>query len=380
MLISKNTNASGKSTKHLIFTSVWFLLLLLSNTTFGQDGITPVATVKYDVQKIVTFGIPDQVNLSELDDYDIATIRPYAKQHLVSKSLFSNGNVETTCIYPQGKGNPDTWIKPIYRSVSDCFGVKFYDATDVEIYRRQFDTPGTPEPSDANGIAGFGYVQPIKAPTTENLSAIVASGFQVQAKSDGTYVLWNATTTIFIDPIKQTYQTRITQDGALLSDEKVTVVQLANGKYVVGALENKTLHRTLKGNFYIEETDVETYSNFRRDQLNIGSAALQASNNTSLPVLGEKETYAYQVTDDTRDVLTVGPIPTEGIVNVKLESSTNSTNSLELLDLSGKVIANYGVIVPQQQLVVDLSNVAAGTYLLRATNPSFSLYQKIVKF
>jgi hypothetical protein len=356
------------------------LLLLLSNTTFGQDGITPVATVKYDVQKIVTFGIPDQVNLSELDDYDIATIRPYAKQHAVSKSLFSNGNVETTCIYPQGKGNPDTWIKPIYRSVSDCFGVKFYDATDVEIYRRQFDTPGTPEPLDANGIAGFGYVQPIKAPTTENLSAIVASGFQVQAKSDGTYVLWNATTTIFIDPIKQTYQTRITQDGALLSDEKVTIVQLANGKYVVGALENKTLHRTLKGNFYIEETEVETYSNFRRDQLNIGSAALQASNNTSLPVLGEKVTYAYQVTDDTRDVLTVGPIPTEGIVNVKLESRTNSTNSLELLDLSGKVIANYGVIVPQQQLVVDLSNVAAGTYLLRASNPSFSLYQKIVKF
>lgn len=379
MIISKNTIYSSKSGRHSLFASCLLLFQFVSGSVVGQDGSTPLATVGYEVQKIVTFGIPDQVDLGALDDYDLAIIRPYAKQHRVTQSLFATGNIETTSVYPEGKGNPDTWIRPIYKSVSDYFGVKFYDAQNVETYRSRFELPNEPEPYDAASLANFGYVSPITAPSAQDLTTMVSAGFQVKGTADGSYAISDGETTYLIDPVKQTNHTSIRKDGELILDEKISLVQLANGKYVIGSKENKTYHRTLKGDFLIEETDVETYFNFARDNQNLGTVARQSENRPSSAGLGKKEMYSYAPQPVVIDFLSVGPNPTAGYLSVTLESAMDAANSLELLDLSGKVIKQFSDVVPRQVASIDVNDLPAGTYVLRCSNTAFSLHQKIVK-
>jgi hypothetical protein len=87
--------------------------------------------------------------------------------------------------------------------------------------------------------------------------------------------------------------------------------------------------------------------------------------------IDEPETYSN---------IEVFPNPVSDILNIKGMTEKEIFTQIEILDLSGKVMLNKISMNSGQDIMVDVSNLPAGLFILKASNGEFIYTQKITKF
>jgi hypothetical protein len=99
---------------------------------------------------------------------------------------------------------------------------------------------------------------------------------------------------------------------------------------------------------------------------------------------GEVEDYLINITgssglaENPLDAISVYPNPTENELFVDLKNIDADINSIEIIDLSGKVLQ---VITAQQGSVMKLntSNLAQGMYQIRILSDAYTVTKRFVK-
>ena len=74
--------------------------------------------------------------------------------------------------------------------------------------------------------------------------------------------------------------------------------------------------------------------------------------------------------------LSVYPNPTQGILNLKFEESSNSVIQVQLLNGSGQLVLNQNLSSTTNQ--IDLSNLPKGIYFLNVSNNERRELKKII--
>ncbi|MCC5924466.1 MAG: T9SS type A sorting domain-containing protein, partial [Crocinitomicaceae bacterium] len=89
----------------------------------------------------------------------------------------------------------------------------------------------------------------------------------------------------------------------------------------------------------------------------------------------EEETSELKSPDTDKLTWKVWPNPTDGIVNILVEEEVEE---LYLMDLSGKILQRINKIKPNRVMQLDLSNYAAGIYLISKPNGQQWISKKVV--
>ena len=97
-------------------------------------------------------------------------------------------------------------------------------------------------------------------------------------------------------------------------------------------------------------------------------------NHTILNLLGEETVLSVE--DNLSEVVSIFPNPSNGVVNVELDATTDAT--VTVVDVLGQVVyaANENFVAGERK-VIDLSNNAKGMYILSVEGEGVNTVERI---
>lgn len=89
-------------------------------------------------------------------------------------------------------------------------------------------------------------------------------------------------------------------------------------------------------------------------------------------------TVGINETAVSEEIINLFPNPAKGQVTIKEEVSSNSTSTITLFDLQGRMILTQSVAELHKGHVIDVSGLTSGMYLIRVSNQSGEAFKKLI--
>jgi ACT domain-containing protein len=76
---------------------------------------------------------------------------------------------------------------------------------------------------------------------------------------------------------------------------------------------------------------------------------------------------------------TTFPIPFKDLINFTFSGNVGETLSIQIFDVSGRIVFNDVLQVVAQTTALDLKHLPSATYFVKLSNPTYLYYTKIIK-
>jgi hypothetical protein len=162
-------------------------------------------------------------------------------------------------------------------------------------------------------------------------------------------------------------------DSICINDSVVLSVSVAGGSWSSSAAAIASTDASLSGRVIGISNGTATISY----TVNNGCGIASATHNVYVKTPAECALGVLPVFVATQQGISVYPNPANGVVQVTISSKYTSLEA-SVLDLSGKVLSVVPVSGNSQQFTVDLSQFAAGTYLLNTKVDGITYQTKVV--
>lgn len=171
----------------------------------------------------------------------------------------------------------------------------------------------------------------------------------------------------------------ITLNVSLFTIDDIIAIDAENG------MDNGSIEVAVSGGnppYTVAVEDMEIIGNgptFNFTELSAGSYTITITDNNGCTIMGNTDIMVGIDQIDELTTLNIAPNPTQGMVTVEMELSSPEIINLKMYDITGKVINQ---IVSEKTTAnsfeFDMSNQAAGIYMLRIQVGNNSLVRRII--
>lgn len=354
------------------------MLLFVSGSSLNaQSNSTNQICLGFNVSKIVKYGIPTNSSADTIAAFDLANIRPYTENSLVSYSIDQAGKYSQTIIYPNGHNNPDKWIKGIYRSETVDNVVSLFDVSNNLIFSDTMGGKLGNNPMTSEQISNFGYSEPITVPTFGEIAGMVNEGF-IYTSINNKHMFLSDSLEIILAPLDQNLEYRILLNGLVQLSNFEQLMLTPNEKYVPAYRITRSFLPVSSSSFRIQKMEKEVFTNYSfscaqtsQNSLNSKESKQELLNQTELSVFhfGDDKFEKCKYTD-----CNFYPNPAKNLLNFEVPTKENF--NIEILNETGQIISKYAV--SSSNLTINISNIVSGNYFVRMSDEKVVLCKKLV--
>ena len=348
-----------------------FALLTLILTSFTQAekaNSSPLKKVTKVYLESISYGVSEDVDISSIPDDKLAELRPFSQrvtdEFIIDDSYYSSRTRE----YDRPADNPDAWIKPYYKAVTNISGTYLYDKNGVLMHHME-PASNVLESKDFSNVdlAAVGYYPLFRMLDNAQISALYQSGFSVSILNQNQYLYYNENTEVRVDIAEQSLDHRTFENQDLVHRTFRDFETVAGGLNIPSVFIEEDYTGMGHGLFKASNRkDFLFYSiDGRTLKSTVQAKELLPTEYTEHKLIKDRKAISRFRADRHTVQLEVKPNPAAEKIQIKARYSDDEQASLSIISIQGNLIKMFTPGEGETNITADISDLDPGLYIIQ---------------